>query len=170
VIRLYFLLDALHVSDYISPSSGATFISCTLHLIYANTSGCCVAIGCPWIMHGAYNIKKLKYTPRCLEFFLHLYGYRRLSCLVTCYVCFITPTVLILLVTVLEYMLCRIFMFKIMTFGYHQNVFCVFRTFGRLWNFVNVCRAFSGQAYVRKVLCIPTSCVNAGNHCFSFII
>ena len=29
VIRLYFLLDALHVSDYISPSSGATFIGCT---------------------------------------------------------------------------------------------------------------------------------------------
>ena len=25
VIRLYFLLDALHVSDYASPSSGATF-------------------------------------------------------------------------------------------------------------------------------------------------
>ena len=25
VIRLYFLLGALHVSDYISPSSGATF-------------------------------------------------------------------------------------------------------------------------------------------------
>ena len=25
VIRLYFLLDALHVSDYISPSSGATY-------------------------------------------------------------------------------------------------------------------------------------------------
>ena len=25
VIKLYFLLDALHVSDYISPSSGATF-------------------------------------------------------------------------------------------------------------------------------------------------
>ena len=25
VIRLYFPLDALHVSDYISPSSGATF-------------------------------------------------------------------------------------------------------------------------------------------------
>ena len=24
VIRLYFLLDALHVSDYINPSSGAT--------------------------------------------------------------------------------------------------------------------------------------------------
>ena len=33
-IRLYFLLDALHVSDYISPSSGATFISYTSHLVY----------------------------------------------------------------------------------------------------------------------------------------
>ena len=37
VIRLYFLLDAVHVSDYISPSSGATFISCTSHLVYAGT-------------------------------------------------------------------------------------------------------------------------------------
>ena len=37
VIRLYFLLDALHVSDYISPSSGANFISCTSHLVYAGT-------------------------------------------------------------------------------------------------------------------------------------
>ena len=49
VIRLYFPLDALHVSDYISPSSGANFISCTLHLVYAgirryHTSGCCVAV------------------------------------------------------------------------------------------------------------------------------
>ena len=44
VIRLYFLLDALHISDYISPSSGATFISCTSHLVYAGTTGCCVAI------------------------------------------------------------------------------------------------------------------------------
>ena len=35
VVRLYFLLDALHVSNYISPSSGATFISCTSHLVYA---------------------------------------------------------------------------------------------------------------------------------------
>ena len=35
VIRLYFPLDVLHVSDYISPSSGATFISCTSHLVYA---------------------------------------------------------------------------------------------------------------------------------------
>ena len=37
VIRLYFPLDALHVSDCISPSSGATFISCTSHLVYAGT-------------------------------------------------------------------------------------------------------------------------------------
>ena len=49
VIRLYFPLDALHVSDCISPSSGATFIGCTSHLVYAgicrfHTSGCCVAI------------------------------------------------------------------------------------------------------------------------------
>ena len=43
-IRLYFSIDALHVSDYISPSSGATFISCTSHLVYDGTSGCCVAI------------------------------------------------------------------------------------------------------------------------------
>ena len=35
VIRLCFPLDALHVSDCISPSSGATFISCTSHLVYA---------------------------------------------------------------------------------------------------------------------------------------
>ena len=44
VIRLYFLLDALHVSNYISPSSGANFISCTSCLVYADTSGCRVAI------------------------------------------------------------------------------------------------------------------------------
>ena len=35
VMRLYFPLDALRVSDCISPSSGATFISCTSHLVYA---------------------------------------------------------------------------------------------------------------------------------------
>ena len=49
VITVNFLLDALHVSDCISPSSGATFISCTSHLAYAgicryHTPGCCVAI------------------------------------------------------------------------------------------------------------------------------
>ena len=44
VIRLHFLLDALHVSDYISPSAGATFISCTSHLVCADTCGCYVTI------------------------------------------------------------------------------------------------------------------------------
>ena len=44
VIRLYFPLDALHVSDSVSPSSGATFISCISHVVYAETFGCCVAI------------------------------------------------------------------------------------------------------------------------------
>ena len=49
VIRLYFPLDALHVSDYISPSSVAILISCTPHLVYASIcryhkSACCVAI------------------------------------------------------------------------------------------------------------------------------
>ena len=37
VTRLYFPLDALHVSDCISPSSGATFISCSSHLVHAGT-------------------------------------------------------------------------------------------------------------------------------------
>ena len=36
VITLYFPLDALHVSDCISPSSGATFVSCIPHLVYAS--------------------------------------------------------------------------------------------------------------------------------------
>ena len=38
VIRLYFPSDALHISDYISPLSGETFISCTSHLVYAITT------------------------------------------------------------------------------------------------------------------------------------
>ena len=38
VIRLYFPLDALHVSDSISPSSGATyFYKLYIHLVYADT-------------------------------------------------------------------------------------------------------------------------------------
>jgi hypothetical protein len=55
VIRLYFLLDVLHVSDYISPSSGTTFISCTSHLVYAGTSGCCVAIATQHVEHPMEN-------------------------------------------------------------------------------------------------------------------
>ena len=37
VIRLYFPLDVLHVSDCISPSSGETLIMCTSHFVYAGT-------------------------------------------------------------------------------------------------------------------------------------
>ena len=37
VIRLYFPLDTVHVSDYVSPSTGAPFISCTSHFVYAGT-------------------------------------------------------------------------------------------------------------------------------------
>ena len=37
VIRLYFPLDDLHVSDYNGPSSGTNFICCTSHLVYACT-------------------------------------------------------------------------------------------------------------------------------------
>ena len=44
VIRLYFPLGALHISNYISPPPGAKFISCTSHFVYADTSDCCVTI------------------------------------------------------------------------------------------------------------------------------
>ena len=72
VIRLYFPLDALHVSDYISPSSGATFISCTSHMpVYGNMSGCCVAITSQqpdvWYRHiPAYtkcDVQLIKFAP-----------------------------------------------------------------------------------------------------------
>ena len=41
-----FLLDNIHVSDCIIPSSGATFISCTSHLVYA---GICRYV---WLLYG----------------------------------------------------------------------------------------------------------------------
>ena len=44
VIRLYFPLDALNVSDYVSPSSGATFYKSTSYFVYAGTSCCRVAV------------------------------------------------------------------------------------------------------------------------------
>ena len=44
MIKLYFPLDALHISEYISTSSGATFHKLYIALIYSDTSGCCVAI------------------------------------------------------------------------------------------------------------------------------
>ena len=45
VIRLYFPSDALLVSDYINPSSGATFINCTSHFVYA----CTVRVAVVWL-------------------------------------------------------------------------------------------------------------------------
>ena len=63
VIRLYFPLDAVHVSDYISPSPGATFISCTSHFVHVDTSGCCVAISTQqpdvWYRHVPYAMYSL---------------------------------------------------------------------------------------------------------------
>ena len=46
VIRLYFPLDALHVSDCISPSSGSNFnkLYIAFGICRYHTSGCCVAI------------------------------------------------------------------------------------------------------------------------------
>ena len=71
VIRLCFPLEALHVSDYISPSSGATFISCTSHLVYVDTSDCCVAIATQqpdvWYRHipayTKYDVQLIKVAP-----------------------------------------------------------------------------------------------------------
>ena len=47
VIRLYFPLNALHVSGCISPSSGANFIGCTSHLVYAGT----IRVAVVWYQH-----------------------------------------------------------------------------------------------------------------------
>ena len=45
VIRLYFLLDVLHVSDYISPSSGALYeLYIAFSICRYYRSGCCFAI------------------------------------------------------------------------------------------------------------------------------
>ena len=57
VIRLYFLLDALHVSDCISPSSGANFISCTSHLVYA------VIYRYVWLLCGYSNTTARRMVP-----------------------------------------------------------------------------------------------------------
>ena len=70
VIRLYFPLDALHVSDCISPSSGATFISCTSHLVYVgicryHTSSCCVAIA---TQHPDVSVYTGIYHMRCTAY------------------------------------------------------------------------------------------------------
>ena len=64
VIRLYFPLDALHVSDYISPSSGATFISCTSHLVHADT----IRVAVVWLY--AYTLKEV--TNTFIKFIAHM--------------------------------------------------------------------------------------------------
>ena len=57
VIRLYFLLDAQHVSGCISPSSGATFINCTSHLVYA---GICRYV---WLLCGCRHTTARRMVP-----------------------------------------------------------------------------------------------------------
>ena len=61
VISLYFLLNALHVSDCISPSSGATFISCTSHLVYA---GICRYV---WLLCGYSHTTARRMVPACTK-------------------------------------------------------------------------------------------------------
>ena len=61
VIRLYFPLDALHVSDYISPSSGTTFISCASHLVYA---GICRYV---WLLSGYSHTTARSRAPACTK-------------------------------------------------------------------------------------------------------
>ena len=69
VMRLYFPLDALHVSDYISPSSGATFYSCASHLVYAGTSDCCVAIGRTILSYNHTTTRRIGvYQMRCTAY------------------------------------------------------------------------------------------------------
>ena len=53
---LYFPSDALHVSDYISPSSGATFISCTSHLVYAGT----IRVAVEWLYSSPDIVRVIK--------------------------------------------------------------------------------------------------------------
>ena len=64
VLRLYFPLDALHVSDCISPSSGANFISCTSHIpVYAGTILVAIATIQPHVSAytGIYQIRCTAY-------------------------------------------------------------------------------------------------------------
>ena len=64
VIRLYFPLDALHVSDYISPSSGATFISCTSHLVCASTIRVTIATQQPDVLaYTKCDVQLIKVAP-----------------------------------------------------------------------------------------------------------
>ena len=68
VIRLYFPLDALHVSDYISPSLGAVFYE--LYIVFGicryHTCGCCVVIATQQPHVSAYtkcDVQLIKVAP-----------------------------------------------------------------------------------------------------------
>ena len=62
VIKLYFPLDTLHVSNYISPSSGATFISCTSHLVY-------IRLAVVWLLpHNSQTYGNGIYQMRCTAY------------------------------------------------------------------------------------------------------
>ena len=55
MIKLYFSLNALHVSDCISQSSGATFISCMSHFVYAGT----IRVDVVWLSHSPKHVELL---------------------------------------------------------------------------------------------------------------
>ena len=62
VTRLYFPLDALHVSDYVSPSSGETFISCKSHLVYGGT----IRVAVVWLEpHNSQTYRHIPAYTRC---------------------------------------------------------------------------------------------------------
>ena len=66
VIRFYFPLDALHVSDYISPSSGATFYKpyIAFGICRYHTCGCCVAIATRMVpAYTKCNVQLIKVAP-----------------------------------------------------------------------------------------------------------
>ena len=71
VIRLYFPLDALHVSDYISPSSGTTFyeLCIAFGMCRYDRSGCCMAIATQQRRELAYT----KCDEQLIKFLLMMY-------------------------------------------------------------------------------------------------
>ena len=74
VFRLYFLLDAVHVSDYISPTSVGTFISCTSHLVYAGTIRPAV------VCLQTHNSRTLNNLTSCVVLCCYSYIVRTLYC------------------------------------------------------------------------------------------
>ena len=72
VIRLYFLTDALHVSDYVSPSSTATFyklyiafgICCCVanHKNFVHLFGLCIYCLDPYTKYSSINVLRKELT------------------------------------------------------------------------------------------------------------